>query len=81
MYKIAVNECPVCGGYVKVENEVEVEYCFHGNHESLDSTDNEIIEQIYQKTPIKAYCIECGAVLDVTCINAEKHEFTLRAEV
>ena len=51
-YKIAINKCPLCGGWVKVESEVEVEYCFHDGYEALDSTDNEIVEQIYQKTPM-----------------------------
>ena len=81
MMKIAVNKCPICGGSVKVESEVKVEYCFHNDYESLDSTDGEIIEQIYQKTPIKAYCLECGAILDVINVNTEKREFTCRAEV
>lgn len=80
-YKIAVNKCPLCGGWLKVESEVKVEYCFHDGYEALDSTDNEIIEQIYQKTPIKAYCLECGTILDVTYTDAKKHEFTFRAKV
>ena len=47
MRKIAVNECPVCGGWVKVESEVKVEYCFHDDCEVFDSTDDKIVEQIY----------------------------------
>lgn len=81
MYKTAVNKCPVCGGWVKVESEVKVEYCFHDDCEALDSTDDEIIEQIHQKTPVKTCCLECGAILDVTYTDAQKREFTLRAEV
>jgi hypothetical protein len=79
--KTAINKCPICGGWVALKTSVDVVYTLHEDDGELVTETDDIIDRVYNKTPIEATCDDCGAILDVINVNTEKSEFTFRAEV
>lgn len=81
MTKIAINKCPVCGGWVTLDTHVDIIYMLHEDDGELITEADDIVDKVYRSTPTKAFCEDCGKVLDVINVNTEKEEFTFRAEV
>lgn len=79
--KTAVNKCPVCGGWVTIKSQVEVAYSLCENDGELLTEIGDIVDRVHKKAPIEATCEDCNTILDCTYIDAEKKEFTFRAEV
>ena len=81
MYKTAVNKCPLCGGPIYLRTQVDVGYSLHGSFGKLFTSKENIIQDIFRKAPFEAMCDSCNTILDCIHVDAEKKEFTFRAEV
>ena len=80
MVKIAINKCPMCGGWVALKTNVDVAYSLYEDDGELLTETKEIIDRVYKSTPIEATCEDCNRILDVIKVDNEKQEFTFRAE-
>jgi hypothetical protein len=80
MKKIAINKCPMCGGWVTLKTNVDVTYSLHEDDGELLTEATDIADKVYKNTPIEATCDDCDRILDVIRVDAEKQEFTFRAE-
>lgn len=78
MVKTAINKCPICGGWVALKTSVDITYMLHEDDGGLHMEGAGIIDQVYMNTPTEAICDDCGRVLDVINVDAEKQEFTFR---
>lgn len=76
MTKTAINKCPICGGWVNLNSQVDVTYSLHEDDGELATEASDIINRVYAKAPIEAYCGECGEILDVIKVDSENFEFT-----
>ena len=81
MIKTAINKCPICGGWVALNTNVDITYMLHEEDGELVTEADDIIDRVYKNTPIEATCEDCGKILDVIGVNTEEEEFTFRAEV